>query len=58
MIAIIEAETIGPIANPTLWIKKSEAMNQDKEIVKAALPLKRLAAKIKEYRQQKNEQEI
>ena len=30
MTAIVHAETTGPICDPSLWIKKSEALSQDK----------------------------
>jgi hypothetical protein len=46
MLADIErADTLGPLLDPTLWMNKSEAMNQDRELLKAALPLWKLAKK-------------
>jgi hypothetical protein len=40
--AINRAESTGPILNPTLWIQKSQAMAQDKQLIEAALPLWKL----------------
>src|ERR1700674_4580087 len=37
------AETVGPMVDPTLWIKKHEAMGEDKKLLEAALPLWRWA---------------
>lgn len=41
--AIVRAETIGPMIDPTLWINKSQAMSEDKEVIKSALPLWKMA---------------
>ncbi len=41
------AESIGPILDPSLWIQKGGAMAEDKEAVEAAMPLWRLARKLK-----------
>ena len=37
--AINRAEAVAPLTDPTLYREKSEAMNRDKEILKAARPL-------------------
>ncbi len=41
--AIARADTVGPILDPTLYKAKAEAMHQDAEILRAALPLWKLA---------------
>lgn len=43
---IANAETMGPLLDPTLYREKGQAMREDKEVVEAALPLCRLAAKL------------
>lgn len=40
--AIAKAEAIGPILDPTLYRQKGKAMMEDREILRAALPLWRL----------------
>jgi hypothetical protein len=42
---IATADTIGPLFDPTLWMKKNGAMYEDKELLEAALPLFLLAKK-------------
>jgi hypothetical protein len=37
------ADAIGPVLDPTLWRDKHEAMEQDREILKAALALAKFA---------------
>lgn len=42
MLASIErADSVGPILDPTLWRENQEAMNEDRELLEAALPLYR-----------------
>lgn len=41
--AIDRADTVGPMLDPTLWIKKHGAMDEDKRLLEAALPLWRWA---------------
>lgn len=36
---IATADAIGPVLDPTLWRDKHEAMEQDRELLKAALAL-------------------
>ena len=36
---IEHAETVGPIVDPTLWIKNNKKMAIDKKLLEAALPL-------------------
>lgn len=43
---INRAETVGPMLDPTLWIRKNKAMDEDKEMLKAALPLHQLGKKL------------
>jgi len=45
--AIANADAIGPIFNPTLWMEKHRAMDENKELLEAALPLWRMAQKLK-----------
>ena len=46
------AETLGPILDPTLWIKGSTKLSQVKALVQAAMPLKReLLRQIAEQRE-------
>lgn len=48
-IAEIErAHAIGPIVDPTLWMKKREAMEQDRDLLRAALPLAELGRRLVE----------
>lgn len=42
------AEAFGCFADPTLWIDKIGKMREDREVVEAALPLWRMAKKLKE----------
>jgi hypothetical protein len=49
LLADIEhADSVGPILDPTLWRDKHRAMEQDREILKAALPLHTLAKKMQD----------
>lgn len=41
--AIERAEAMGPILDPTLWVAKNRAMQEDKELLLAALPLRNIA---------------
>jgi hypothetical protein len=43
--SIEKAHTVGPILDPTLYRDKRKAMEEDAELLKAALPLWRLAKK-------------
>lgn len=44
--AISRAETLGPIVDPTLYIRKHKSMEQDKRLVEAALPLWRFTKEL------------
>jgi len=47
MLAAIEhADAIGPLADPTLWNQNHKAMQQDREVLEAALPLWQLGKKL------------
>ena len=48
---IDRANSVGPILNPTLWMQKHEAMEQDAELLRAALPLWQHAKKMAERNQ-------
>lgn len=37
---IAHAESVGPILDPTLYREKARAMEQDRELLRAALPLR------------------
>jgi hypothetical protein len=37
--AIEQAEALGPVLDPTLWLEKSRAMAEDKALFRAALQL-------------------
>jgi hypothetical protein len=41
--AIETADSVGPILDPTMWRAKKPAMDEDKQMLQAALPLWRLA---------------
>jgi len=47
---IDHADTVAPFFDPTLYMKKVDAMHQDREMLKAALPLWRFGKKIAEAR--------
>lgn len=49
--AIEHADAVGPILDPTTWIKKHKAMHEDRQLLKAALPLWELAHKIARERE-------
>jgi len=44
--AIDSAESLGPLLDPTLWREKHQAMQEDREVLRAALPLWELAKKL------------
>jgi len=46
--SIDQAESIGPLVDPTLYREKAEAMREDRDILKAALPLWRIGKKLAE----------
>jgi len=43
--AIEHAEVVGPVLDPTLYRNKAHAMEQDKELLRAVLPIHQLAKK-------------
>jgi hypothetical protein len=45
---IEHAHAVGPMLDPTLYREKMRAMDEDKEILTAALPLWKLAKKLEE----------
>jgi hypothetical protein len=44
--SIETADAVGPIFDPTLWMKKSEAMAEDKYMLTQAMPLYFLGKKL------------
>jgi hypothetical protein len=50
--AIERADAMGPLFDPTLWISNHGKMEEDREVLKAALPLWRLCQKLKQLREQ------
>jgi len=46
--AIEHADTVGPFLDPTLWMKNHKAMDEDRAVLEAALPLWKLAQKLAE----------
>lgn len=48
--AIERTEALGPLLDPTLYRDRSRAMWDDKEMLEAAMPLWRLAERLKEKR--------
>lgn len=51
--AIEYAEAMGPMIDPTLYREKREAMDQDKDLLEAALPLWRWAQGQKKLAEEK-----
>lgn len=49
--AIERAHAFGAVLDPTLYRDKVEAMDQDKEILQAAMPLRRMGLKLKEMQE-------
>ena len=43
LVAIERADATGPVLDPTLWIKASPEMHRHRDLLRAALPLWRLA---------------
>lgn len=39
LMAIVEADTLAPLLNPTLYREKAKAMHEDRELLEAARPL-------------------
>ncbi len=46
--AIDKADTLGPVLDPTLWMKNNKKMQADREMLVAALPLAALMKKRRE----------
>ncbi len=46
--AIERADTVGPMFHPTLWMQKSKAMHEDRDLLRAALPLRAFVLKAQE----------
>jgi hypothetical protein len=44
--AIEHADSVGPLLEPTLWREKRKAMLEDRELLRAALPLFDLGKKL------------
>lgn len=42
---IATADSVGPMLDPTLWRDKHKAMDEDRELLEAALKLRRFAVK-------------
>lgn len=51
--AIEHADAVGPMLHTTVWIAKHKAMHEDRETLKAALPLYLLGKKLAEMRAEK-----
>ncbi len=47
LVAIDHADAVVPIVDPTLWIRKSSAMAEDKKIVEAVATLRAAYLKLK-----------
>jgi hypothetical protein len=47
---IASAEALGPILDPTLWIQKHKAMEQDRKLIAAAMPLRELVLQLQKAR--------
>lgn len=47
--AIERCDAFAPVLDPTLYIKNSKAMHEDKEILEAAIPLKAIGEKLFKY---------
>ncbi len=45
---IERASAIGPLIDPTLYLRNGDKMHEDKDLLKAALPLWRFAKKLAE----------
>ena len=45
--SMVRAETIGPMIDPTLWIQKGKAMQEDLEIAEAVRNLRNVYRKLK-----------
>ena len=45
---IDRADAVGPIVDPSLWMKKRGAMREDLEVLRAALPLAQLGRELAE----------
>ena len=50
--AISRAETVGPMLDPTAYIRNRDKMLQDKELLEAALPLIRWYEKVKRMQEE------
>lgn len=48
--AIEHTDTMGPMLDPTLWMKKGKAMREDREMLMAAQPLHALGIKLGMYK--------
>ena len=44
---IERADAVGPLFNPTLWMEKHAAMEEDRELLQAALSLAAIGRKLK-----------
>lgn len=44
--AIEHADVVGPFFDPTAWMRKREALEQDRELLQAALPLWKLGKEL------------
>lgn len=40
------AETVGPLIDPTLYMRQEQRLSEDRELLEAALPLHRLTARL------------
>lgn len=49
--AIGRAEAVGPILDPTLYREKARAMDEDKALLEAALPLWQMGKKLRDSAQ-------
>lgn len=51
--AIGTADAIAPLIDPTLWLRKRDAMNEDLEVFRAAQALRAIGVKLKELERAK-----
>lgn len=50
--AIERADSIGPILDPSLWMKKRDAMNDDREVLRAARKLAEIGRHLAEQEEE------
>jgi hypothetical protein len=48
LVAIERADSAGPLLDPTLWMKNRKKMDEDRELLMAALPLANMGKRMRE----------